>query len=98
MKSVETPQILRNSAQPWPLSVEAYHVLGEAGRSKLRAYASAKVKEVWLVLVPERQIGVYRQPTRGSYATRRFAGPGGRLTPSSFPAFSLDLKAFFSKT
>jgi len=191
MKSVEPPQISRSSGQPWPLSVEAYHVLGEAGlipkdtellygfvykkvskspvhsslvtrfvrllqaalpsgwlmrseqpitcadsepepdvavirgseedfwnehpktaelvieicvsnsdydRSKLRAYATAKVKEVWLVLVPERQIEVHRQPARGTYAQRRVCGPGGRLTCASFPAFSVDLKSFFSRT
>jgi len=67
-------------------------------RSKLRAYATAKVKEVWLVLVPERQIEVHRQPARGTYAQRRVCGPGGRLTCASFPAFSVDLKSFFSRT
>ncbi|HXJ44651.1 MAG TPA: Uma2 family endonuclease [Bryobacteraceae bacterium] len=30
-------------------------------RTKLRAYASAGVKEVWLVLGPEKQIEVYRE-------------------------------------
>src|SRR5206468_10874720 len=36
----------------------------EYDRSKLRAYASANIKEVWLVLAPERQIEVHRQPAR----------------------------------
>ena len=31
-------------------------------RSKLRAYASASVQECWLVLGPEKQIEVHRQP------------------------------------
>jgi Uma2 family endonuclease len=163
MKAVEDPQMPVRGAELWPLSVEAYHALGEAGlipertellygfvyhkmsksplhsflvqllqdllrglvppgfvvrteqpitcadsepepdlavvrgqsadfrlahprtaelvieicvsstdydRSKLRAYASAGVKECWLVLGPEKQVEVHRQPGDGRFAER----------------------------
>jgi hypothetical protein len=48
----------------WPLSVVAYD------RSKLRAYASAGVKECWLVLGREKQIEVNRQPCESHLQAR----------------------------
>jgi Uma2 family endonuclease len=66
-------------------------------RSKLRAYASAKVKEVWLVLAPEKQIEVHRQPVEHEYRQRSTCGPGGKLVSAAVPEFSLDLDALFSK-
>ena len=66
-------------------------------RSKLRAYASASVKEVWLVLAPEKQIEVHRQPAGGQFAERVVAGPGGRLVSVAVPSFAADLDALFAK-
>ena len=48
-------------------------------RSKLRAYASAGVKECWLVLGPEKQIEVHRQPQGEQFAEHALHGPGGSL-------------------
>jgi Uma2 family endonuclease len=54
-------------------------------RSKLRAYASAGVKEVWFVLAPEKQIEVHRTPANGTFtqtiqfpAENRLAKPSPR--------------------
>ncbi len=66
-------------------------------RSKLRAYASAGVKECWLVLGPEKQIEVYRQPKDGQFTEHALHGPGGTLASASFPKFTLSLDAFFAK-
>ncbi|MCW5554368.1 MAG: Uma2 family endonuclease [Verrucomicrobiae bacterium] len=69
----------------------------EYDRSKLRAYASAGVKEVWLVLAPEKQIEVHRQPGDGKFAEPDSFGPGGQLICTALPEFTLDLDALFSK-
>jgi hypothetical protein len=44
--------------------------------SKLRAYAGAGVKECWLVLAPEKQIEVHRQPQGEQSAERAVHGAG----------------------
>ena len=66
-------------------------------RSKLRAYASAAVKECWLVLGPEKQIEVYRQSKDGQFIEHSLHGPGGTLTSTALPEFTLSLDAFFAK-
>ena len=63
----------------------------EYDRSKLRAYASAGVKECWLVLGREKQIEVHRQPSEGQFAERALHGPGGQLTSTAIPSFTVDL-------
>jgi Uma2 family endonuclease len=65
--------------------------------SKLRAYASAGVKECWLVLGPEKKIEVYRQPKDGQFAEHAVHGPGGTLTCAALPGFTLALDALFAK-
>jgi Uma2 family endonuclease len=66
-------------------------------RSKLRAYASAAVKERWLVLGPEKQIEVYRQPKDGQFTEHSVHGPSGTLNSTALPGFTLSLDAFFAK-
>jgi Uma2 family endonuclease len=66
-------------------------------RSKLRAYAVAGVTECWLVLGPEKQIEVFRQPRNGQFTGHALHGPGGALTSAALPEFTLDLDAFFAK-
>jgi Uma2 family endonuclease len=66
-------------------------------RSKLRAYATAGVKECWLVLGPEKKIEVYRQPKDGRFAEQAHYGPGGAITSVALPEFTLSLDAFFAK-
>jgi Uma2 family endonuclease len=66
-------------------------------RGKLRAYATAEVKECWLVLGPEKQIEVYRQPKDGKFTQHSVHGPGGTLTSTTLPQFTLFLQTFFAK-
>jgi Uma2 family endonuclease len=65
-------------------------------RSKLRAYASAGVKEVWFVLAPEKQIEVHQQPAGEQFAQHPLHGQGGRLASLAVPSFALDLAALFA--
>ena len=68
----------------------------EYDRSKLRAYASAGVKECWLVLGPEKQIELYRQPQGEQFAERAVHGPGGTVTSTAVPGFTVDLTSLFA--
>ena len=61
-------------------------------RSKLRAYASAGVKECWLVLAPEQQIEVHRQPQGEQFAEQAVHGPGRTLTSAVVPGFTVGLE------
>ena len=65
-------------------------------RSKLRAYASAGVKECWLVLAPEKQIEVHRQPQGEQFAEHAVHGPGGTLTSAAVPGFTVYLASLFA--
>jgi len=68
----------------------------EYDRSKLRAYAGAGVKECWLVLGPEKQIEVHRQPQGGQFAEHAVHGPGGRVTSTAVPGFTVELDRLFA--
>ena len=63
--------------------------LAAIGRS-FCAYASAGVKECWLVLGREKQIEVHCQPGEGQFAERTLHGPGVRLTSTAIPSVSVD--------
>lgn len=65
-------------------------------RSKLHAYSSAGVKEVWLVLGPEKQLEVHRRPADGRFEERTLHGPGGRLTSAVVPEIAIDLATLFA--
>ena len=60
-------------------------------RSKLRAYASAGVKECWLVLAGEKQIEVHRQPQEGEFVEHTLYGPVGAVTSTAVPTFTVEL-------
>jgi Uma2 family endonuclease len=64
--------------------------------SKLRAYASAGVKECWLVLAPEKQIEVHRQPQGEQFAEHAVHGPGATLTSAAVQGFTVELDRFFT--
>ena len=57
----------------------------------------AGVKEVWLVLGPEKQIEFYRQPSGGKYSERAVHGPGGRISSVAVPSFEVELDSLFAK-
>jgi Uma2 family endonuclease len=67
----------------------------EYDRSKLRAYATAGVKECWLALQPEKVIEVYRNPVNGVFLEKTVVGPGGQLNCRALPAVSVDLDQLF---
>jgi Uma2 family endonuclease len=68
----------------------------EYDRSKLRAYATAGVKECWLVLGPEQRIEVHRRPRDGQYTDRALHGPPATVTSDVFPGFAMDLAGLFA--
>ena len=68
----------------------------EYNRSKLRAYATAGVKECWLVLAPEKQIEVHRQPQGEQFVAHALHGPGGSLNSSVVPSFTVELDRLFT--
>lgn len=68
----------------------------EYDRLKLRAYASAGVKECWLVLGPEKKIEVHRQPAGEQFAECAVHGPGGSLTSTAVSSFMVDLASLFA--
>jgi Uma2 family endonuclease len=65
-------------------------------RFKLRAYASAGVKEVWLVLGPEKQIEVYRQPVGEDFAEHALFSAGQTLVSQVIPEFKIEVAALFA--
>ena len=79
------------------LVVEVCVTSHDYDRSKLRAYASAGVKECWFVLGLEKQIEVYRQPKDGQFTEHALHGPGGTLTSAALPEFTLPLDVLFAK-
>jgi Uma2 family endonuclease len=77
------------------LVIEVCVTSADYDRSKLRAYASAGVKECWLVLGREKQIEVHREPAEGEFAQRTLDSPGARLTSTAIPSFTVDLSKLF---
>ena len=77
------------------LVIEVCVTSADYDRSKLGAYASAGVKECWLVLAPEKQVEVHRQADGGRFTKRAIHGPGEQLTSTSIPGVTVDLGRFF---
>jgi Uma2 family endonuclease len=65
--------------------------------SKLRAYASADVKECWFVLGPERQIEVYRRPKEGQYLEHSIYSSGDVVTCIALSNLTLNPEEVFKK-
>jgi len=96
VRGVET-DFLADHPQTAELVIEICITSHDYDRSKLRAYATAGVKECWLILVPEKIIEAYRQPTDGRYCEQSQHGPSGTLVSTALPEFALALEAFFAK-
>ena len=64
--------------------------------NKLCAYVRVGVKECWLVLVPEKQIEIHRQPQGEQFAERTVHGAGGRVATTAVPSFTLGLDRLFA--
>lgn len=78
------------------LVVEVCVTSHEYDRSKLRAYAGAAIREVWLVLAPEQQIEQHRHPEGGQFRERILHGPSGRLASTVLPQFAVELDPLFA--
>ena len=97
--------VIRGSIDDYPtehprtaeLVIEVCVTSHDYDRSKLGAYAKAGVKECWLVLGPEQQIEVQRQPVGEQFAERAVHGPGGVLTSAAVPGITVELEALFGK-
>jgi Uma2 family endonuclease len=64
--------------------------------SKLLAYATAGVKECWLILGPEKKIEVFRLPIDGQFTGHFSQGAGDTLTSAALPEFVLLVDALFA--
>ncbi|MGO8675357.1 MAG: Uma2 family endonuclease [Limisphaerales bacterium] len=78
------------------LVIEICMTSHEYGRAKLRAYAAAGVREVWLVLAPRKQVEVWRLGQNAQFAEPTAYGPGGAVASQAVPEFMLQLEALFS--
>jgi Uma2 family endonuclease len=67
-------------------------------RSKLRAYATAGVRECWLVLAPEKQVEVYRRPLNGEYAERLVLAGDQALASAAVPGVEITLSSLWEIT
>lgn len=81
-------------AHPGPeevlLLVEVAETSPEYDRDvKLPLYARAGIAEVWLVVLSEEGIEIYRQPSSQGYGEVRRVGRGGSLAPLAFPELVL---------
>lgn len=73
------------AAQDALLVIEVSRSSLQYGRTeKLPRYAEAGVREVWILDVDARQLGVYLEPVHGSYRQRTLYYPGETVAPSAF--------------
>lgn len=54
-------------------------------------YASAGIREVWIIDVGGAVVDVYRDPTAGSYRLHQRLTRGAWLAPEAFPDLSLEV-------
>jgi Uma2 family endonuclease len=79
------------------LVVEICVTSHEYDRLKLRAYATAGVKECWFVLGPEKQIEVFSKPANGKFSEHRILKSGDTLTSAALPSFALNIDELFAE-
>jgi Uma2 family endonuclease len=79
------------------LVIEVSVTSHEYDRSKLRAYATAGVKECWLVMAPEKQIETYRRPEAGAYLERVVHGAGDTVTSRALNGLRLSVDDVFAR-
>lgn len=60
---------------------------------KARLYAKKGVPEVWLFVLPESRIEVYRDPSPEGYRQVAILRPGDRLSPLAFPDLMIEVNA-----
>ena len=77
------------------LAVEVCVSSHDYDRGKLAAHAEAGVKEVWLVLGPERQVEVFRRPDGGRYAETAVLPAEAMLASTALPGVRVPLTELF---
>ena len=60
---------------------------------KLPMYAQFDIPETWIVNIPDGVVEVLYRSSDGEYQTRRVLGTDETVSPSAFPAISLDQSA-----
>jgi len=78
------------------LVIEVAVTTQDYDRDKAAAYAGAGIPEFWIVLVPERQIEVYRDPQAGAYQNITTISVGAVLSSSAVPGFEVTLSDLFA--
>lgn len=63
---------------------------------KARIYASAGVREYWVVNLEARQLEVHRDPRDGSYSRIDILRAGQRVALSEFPDVEIDVESLFA--
>lgn len=79
------------------LVVEVCVTSHDYDRSKLRAYASAGVKECWLALVPEQTVECFSQPQDGEYTRQETRRSGEKISISTIPSCTFEVNEIFFK-
>jgi Uma2 family endonuclease len=77
------------------LAVEVAVSSATLDRENASLYAEAGVKEYWIVLGPERQVEVYRQPDKGRYQERLTFGPEATIECASLPRVRIRVADLF---
>jgi Uma2 family endonuclease len=65
-------------------------------RANASLYAEANVKEYWIVLAPERQIEVYRQPENGRYTKQSVIGNDAIVESALVPSIRIRVSDLFA--
>lgn len=63
---------------------------------KLELYAASRIKDYWIVNLPDLCIEVHRKPHRGAYRETTTYQVGGSVSPLTFPAITLDVSYVFT--
>lgn len=87
--------------RPRPTDVRLLVEVAESSLSydrgeKLKIYASARIKDYWIVNLPHLCIEVYRKPRGGEYHESTTYQVGEPVSPLAFPAVTLDVSYVFS--
>jgi Uma2 family endonuclease len=64
-------------------------------RENAALYAEAGIKEYWIVLGPEHQVEVYRQPVHGRYQDKRLCGQDETLECIAVPGVKVRVSELF---
>ena len=62
---------------------------------KLKLYATAGIREYWVVNVPQHRIEVFREPTEARYRVNHAFILGQSLAPLAVPTATLDVAELF---